>query len=145
MPLTIAFFNQTEGFVQSLEDFEHHVTVYEGGSARSGFSVDADGGINDYSIGIAEGFFPEQDWITPALSVGNFVTRVTVILGTLDTGTIDTWLAPGSANFAVTASSIDTIGFCTGTLEIARATDTGTILASCTFELNATSSPGGEP
>jgi hypothetical protein len=73
------------------------------------------------------------DWLTPAVSPGDYEVRMTVTSGAFDFGTVDTWLS-----LAIERQWLETANNGTesasGTLEIRRASDS-VVLASSSVTL----------
>lgn len=91
---------------------------------------------NDGTYAAGDGS-PSGDWCNPtSAGIGaNYRIRFTTSTGTLTTGTTGSWLTfPQQITKTQTVVGISTW---TGTAEIAAASDTTTILDSCTIELTA--------
>ena len=102
-------------------------------NALASYSLESDGDIVTHAGDTG-------DWITPKAAAGAaYEARVTIISGTLTSGTSGSWLALSTTRTWTRARTIDVAGTdtCEFTLEIRQAAG-GLVLDTATITLNAT-------
>lgn len=114
-------------------------TVVSPTAATAGYQLESDGDVGARGNGTGGAYADIGDWITPKAAAGaTYECRVTLVSGTLSSGTTGTWLALSTTR-TWTVAATSSVKTCTFTIEIRRASD-GAVLASVNRTVTAESS-----
>lgn len=121
-----------------------YITASFSGSSQASavYGLSSDGYVKQGIYTTSQYFTNVEQWCNPASSTGNYEALIELYTGSLDFGTVGSWISLGSGTqyFRITANQNEYVD-CTFTVKI-RKIGTTTVLANCSVTLVADTSNG---